>query len=133
MNKKRKDIYSLLILLALIATYLLFFRQNPEHSTSSRIDRREAAFRHKPIYYTKHAKCRMECREIDESEVEEILSDGSINYNKSDLKDKPCPTYALEGITHDKQRVRIVVGDCDAKAGIITVIDLENEFECDCK
>ena len=123
----------MLILLALIATYLLFFRQNPEQSTSSRIDRREAAFRHKPIYYTKHAKCRMECREIDESEVEEILSDGSINYNKSDLKDRPCPTYAVEGITRDKQRVRIVVGDCDAKAGIITVIDLENEFECDCK
>jgi hypothetical protein len=58
---------------------------------------------------------------------------GVINYNKSDLKDKPCPTYAVEGITHDKQRVRIVVGDCDVKAGIITVIDLENEFECDCK
>ncbi len=133
MNKKRKDIYSLLILIALIATYILFFRQNTEQSTSTRTDLREAAFSSKPIYYTKHAKCRMDCRQIDESEVKEILNDGIINYRKSDLKDKPCPTYAVEGITDDKQRVRIVVGNCDSQASIITVIDLENEFECDCK
>lgn len=74
----------------------------------------------------------MECREIDASEVKEIVQGGTINYNKSELKANPCPKYAVEGITHDKQHVRIVVGDCSSQASIITVIDLENEFECDC-
>lgn len=75
----------------------------------------------------------MECREIDESEVREVLQEGKINYTKSNLKDKPCPTYAVEGITHDRQRVRIVVGDCASQASIVTVIDLENDFRCECE
>ena len=125
----------MLILVALIATYLLFFRKDKESNTSTfqRIDHREATFRHKRIYYTKHAKCRMDCRQIDASEVKEILKEGTINYKKSNLKDTPCPTYAVEGITHDQQRVRLVVGDCSSQASIITVIDLENEFECECE
>src|SRR5689334_23114536 len=47
------------------------------------------------IEYTEHAKCRMKCREISQSEVEEIMQDGTINYKKSDVDAKPCPTYAL--------------------------------------
>ncbi len=74
----------------------------------------------------------MNCRQIDESEVKEILKEGRINYNKSDLKKKPCPVYAVEGMTHDRQHVRIVVGNCSSQASVITVIDLEQEFECEC-
>lgn len=133
--KKKKELYSLLLLIAMILLYLLFFRKerSTSPSTAHRTDHREAAFRHHRIYYTKHAKCRMDCREIDESEVKEILKDGTINYNKSELKSAPCPKYAIEGITHDKQHVRIIVGDCSSQASIITVIDLDHEFECDCK
>ena len=74
----------------------------------------------------------MDCRAIDESEVKEILRAGSINYSKSDLKAEPCPKYALEGVTHDGQYVRIIVGDCASQASIVTVIDLKNDYACDC-
>lgn len=84
------------------------------------------------IEYTEHAKCRMHCRYISQKEVEEIMQEGKINYAKSDLKDKPCPTYALEGITHDDQRVRIVFAQCDYKSKVVTVIDLQTDFECHC-
>jgi hypothetical protein len=40
--------------------------------------------------------------------------------------------YAVEGVTHDGQKVRIIVGDCSSQASIVTVIDLENDFECEC-
>jgi hypothetical protein len=60
------------------------------------------------------------------------LSKGTINYKKSDLKDKPCPTYAVEGIGNDNQHIRVVVGNCKKEAVIITVIDLNEEHECDC-
>ena len=123
-----------------MAVYLLFFKQDtpapsakrPSSVTRTRFDKREAAFRHNRIYYTKHGKCRMDCRHIDESEVKEILQEGEINYSKSDLKAKPCPKYAVEGVTHDGQKVRIIVGDCSSQASIVTVIDLENDFECEC-
>jgi hypothetical protein len=132
---KRKNLGSLIVLGVLLILYLVFFRNPTEDNSAKRNkrDHREAAFRHQRIYYTKHAKCRMDCRNIDESEVKEILKEGEINYSKSDLKSKPCPKYALEGVTHDKQRVRIIVGNCSSQASIVTVIDLDNEFECDCE
>lgn len=141
-DKKRKQLYSAILIGILLVVYLLFFRKQ-EHSTNERrpaqqqssrqqVDHREADFRHNRIYYTKHGRCRMDCRHIDESEVKEILRDGTINYAKSDLKAKPCPSYAVEGTTHDGQHVRIIVGDCSSQASIVTVIDLENDFECEC-
>jgi len=131
---KKKNLGSLLVLVVLLILYLVFFRKPVEEnkSTRNKKNHREAAFRHQRIYYTKHALCRMDCRKIDESEVKEILKDGEINYSKSDLKSKPCPKYAVEGNTHDGQHVRIIVGDCNSQASIVTVIDLENEYECDC-
>ena len=83
------------------------------------------------IRYTKHARCRMDCREIDESEVKEIIQHGEINYSKVE-EDKKGKTYPLEGITHDKQHVRIVVAPHERELVIVTVIDLEKEWQCNC-
>jgi hypothetical protein len=84
------------------------------------------------IEYTEHAKCRMECRHISQAEVEEVMQDGTINYNKSNVKANPCPAYALEGVTKDNQRVRIVFGQCDHKTKVVTVIDLDTDWSCHC-
>jgi hypothetical protein len=84
------------------------------------------------IEYTVHAKCRMQCRKISQAEVEEIMKGGVINYNKSDVNSRPCPTYALEGITSDDQKVRIVFAQCDLKTKVVTCIDLGTDWECDC-
>lgn len=84
------------------------------------------------IEYTAHAKCRMQCRKITQAEVEDIMRNGKINYNKSDVNDRPCPTYALEGVTNDNQRVRIVFAQCDLKTKVVTAIDLEKDWSCDC-
>src|SRR3954469_20113425 len=66
------------------------------------------------IHYSKHARCRMSCRHVDESEVKELLEDGKINYSKSDLNEDAChKRYALEGYSHDNQQVRIIVAECN--------------------
>jgi hypothetical protein len=84
------------------------------------------------LKYSKHATCRMQCRRISQAEVEEIMQEGKINYNKSDLKNARCPRYAVEGITNDDQRVRIVYAQCNESTTVVTVIDLETEWTCDC-
>ena len=84
------------------------------------------------LEYSKHAKCRMQCRHITEAEVEAIMQDGKINYNKSDLKNTRCPRYTVEGVTNDDQRVRIVFAQCNETTAVVTVIDLETDFECHC-
>jgi hypothetical protein len=73
----------------------------------------------------------MDCRHIDESEVKEILQNGAINYEKIETGEKG-KTYPLEGITHDRQHVRIVFAPHDTELVVVTVIDLEKEWLCDC-
>ena len=82
--------------------------------------------------YSNHAKCRMQCRKISQAEVEGIMQNGKINYNKSDLQNTRCPRYAIEGITGDNQRTRIVFAQCNDKTTVVTVIDLDTEWSCDC-
>ncbi len=85
------------------------------------------------IIYSKHARCRMDCRSIDESEVKEILEKGSINYAKVE-SDGRGKTYPLEGITHDQQHVRIVFAPKeDGSVVVVTCIDLDTDWTCDCK
>ena len=83
------------------------------------------------ISYSKHARCRMECRHIDESEVKEILKEGVINYSKVE-EDEKGKTFPLEGVTHDRQHVRIVIAPHAASLVVVTVIDLDTEWQCNC-
>jgi hypothetical protein len=84
------------------------------------------------IIYTKHARCRMECRHIDETEVKEILQEGQLNTARIEEDDRG-KTYPLEGVTHDKQRVRIVFAPKQDELVVVTVIDLDKEWNCDCR
>ena len=84
------------------------------------------------IIYSKHAHCRMECRHIDESEVKEILATGQVNIRKIE-EDARGKTYPLEGITHDKQHVRIVFAPKENDAvEVVTCIDLDTDWPCNC-
>jgi hypothetical protein len=75
----------------------------------------------------------MDCRSITEAEVEDIMKKGKINYKKSDISNSRCPRYAIEGMTSDDQEVRIVFAQCNESTTVVTVIDLEKEWVCDCK
>jgi hypothetical protein len=93
---------------------------------------------HQHLEYTKHGECRMKCRNINEEEVKAVLKSGKINYDKSNVHDTPCGTYAVEGNTADGQNIRVVIADCDTISRVVTAIDLshddaETNNGCDCK
>jgi hypothetical protein len=104
---------------------------NPPSDVENRIENFNR--RTSKLIFTKHARCRMKCRHIDETEIREILERGTINYSKSDPAGRPDPKYALEGRTHDDQDVRIIFAPSDDGMVVITVIDLKNEWSCNCK
>lgn len=82
-------------------------------------------------FFTKHARCRMECRRITQKEVKEIVRKAEVNYNKSDLQASGGPKYALEGYTSkDRQHIRIIVAPKKKHLSIVTVIDLDKDWEC---
>ena len=93
------------------------------------------------LFFTEHARCRMQCRGISEEEVKEILYNGNVNFSESHPHPSSssgqalCPTYAMEGTTADKQTVRIIFASCDTlTTKVITAINLGMEKDtCDCK
>ncbi len=93
-----------------------------------------ATLQHFPLQYTKHALCRMECRNIDTTEIREVVNKGEINFEKSDYNATPCKKYSIETVTRDKQNIRVVFGICLDEVKVITAIDLNSEKDsCDCK
>jgi len=141
MNSQVKKAAPIILVFALAALVFIIRQCKDERGTNNNTRResttttnRDKGFDRRVSYleYSKHAKCRMECRRISQSEVEEIMQDGKINYNKSDLQNARCPRYAVEGITGDNQKTRIVFAQCNDKTTVVTVIDLDTEWSCDC-
>lgn len=82
-------------------------------------------------YFTKHARCRMKCRQITQKEVKEIVQKANVNYGKSELDGEEGPKYAMEGYTFkEDQHVRIIVAPKQKHLSIVTVIDLDRDWEC---
>lgn len=80
---------------------------------------------------SKHAACRMNCRHISKDEILEVLKEGRMNRSQTRADDRG-KTYAYEGRTKDGQKVRIIVAPYKDHIAIVTVIDLGNEWNCDC-
>lgn len=107
--------------------------QNQREENSGGSGNNLARFRdpEEDYFFTKHARCRMECRRITQKEVKEIVRKADVNYNKSNMNDPKGPTYALEGYTStDRQHVRVIVAPKQKHLSIVTVIDLDNEWSC---
>jgi len=84
------------------------------------------------LILTKHAKCRMDCRHITENEIREIIKNGKVNYNKSGTGSKGDSTFALEGFSHENQHIRVVVAPENDGLVLITCVDLDKEWPCNC-
>jgi Domain of unknown function (DUF4258) len=84
------------------------------------------------LIYTKHAKCRMDCRHITDREIHEILDSGDLNDDKSEPEAKPDPKWAIDGYTSEQQHLRVVIATEDNKLIVITCIELGVAWECHC-
>ena len=123
--KSRNQVVALIILVLLFVVFIIRRWNEPV---------KKEAFDRSPLTLTfsKHARCRMECRQIDEDEIREIMEKGIINFNKSDRRDRPCPTFALQGRTSTGEKLRVIFAQCASETKVVTCYNLENDFACDC-
>lgn len=91
-----------------------------------------AALRAKPLALTRHARCRMSCRQFDEDEVRAFLAVARWVPERS-RDDGACPSHAFEDRTRDGQRARMVFADCPDEARLVTAIDLDTDWPCACE
>jgi hypothetical protein len=73
----------------------------------------------------------MACRHLDEAEVRQILAEGTRDPART-RTDGRCPSHALEGRTRDGQRARVVFAACPDETRVVTAIDLDTDWPCDC-
>lgn len=141
MNFKKLLPFPLLIVLAVLAISLNQCGQSSPEKTKSQTQTADVAvpptrgLNRNPshINYSKHAKCRMVCRHIDETEIADILKNGTINYKKSELQGDDCrKKYAVEGYSKNNQHLRIIFAPCGNEITVVTCIDLGVEWRCDC-
>src|SRR5687767_223704 len=119
MNRRKKALPAFFLVL-LVAIVIVFIRRTPEPRANSNGNDPVAAYRTgKSIVYSKHARCRMECRKISEREIREVLREGVINPGKSE-PERNHPRYALEDVTEEGQKVRLVIALENAQAVVIT-------------
>ena len=136
MNTKKIFPYLLLAVLAIALLALKNCNKNQPKTTTTNETKEQRGLNRNPshINYSKHAKCRMDCRHIDENEVKDMITNGTINYKKSDLQKDDChKRYAVEGYSKDKQHLRIIVVPCADEVTIVTCIDIGAEWECHCE
>lgn len=84
------------------------------------------------LILTKHAKCRIDCRNITVQEIKQIIHSGNVNYSRSKRSNKGDDTYALEGYSNEHQHLRVVVAPENDGLVVITCIDLDKEWPCNC-
>ena len=123
-------------ILRLLLIFCLFFachsRPNDPNDPDRGVSNHEPFDRHAELIFTKHARCRMDCRHISAKEIHEVLDQGIINYSKSEPNSHPDPKYAVEGYTAEQQHLRIIVAPENTKLIIITCIELGVEWSCHC-
>lgn len=137
-----KTLNLILILLLIIISSCEPQKQNNNNNSNNNNSNKgnktdiKLSYKGKKLILTKHAKCRMDCRYIDESEIMEIIANNNINARKStkEVSAGKCPTTAYEGVSGDEQQLRIIIAYCegDEVAKVVTVIDTGNEFSCTC-
>jgi Domain of unknown function (DUF4258) len=128
--KKRLRLYMIGVVIGLPIMWFMVRRKQTIKFPSEIIVEQMSA---KPLVYTHHARCRMECRNISEDEIIAILKTGDVNFGKSEPHATPCKKYAIEGKTNDGQEVRIIFAQCDDVTKVITAIDLDVEHTCHCE
>jgi len=124
--KRKVSLYFLIIIaivIFLIRTFSWFNNQTNQQRSFRNISH---------LILTKHVICRMGCRHITGEEIEEILKNGKVNYRKSGVGSRGDSTFALEGYSHENQHIRVIVAPESEGLVIITCIDLEHEWPCNC-
>lgn len=123
---RRRNITVPLFLLLVVFLVFLIRRWNEPK-------RKEAFDRDPPrLIYTNQVLCQMDCRRINKEEILEIMKKGVINFNRSNRRENPCPTFALQGRTAGGKSLLVFFMQCPEETKVMTCYYLREEAYCDC-
>lgn len=133
-TKRRFKLFGLGVLIGSVLVYFLILRnrdifKGPQDVIFEKM-------KHGALVITDNGKCRMKCKNITEEDVKALMTYGDVNYSESQVHEKPCPFYAVDGKSKDGREIRIVYRLCtnDSLTEVITALDLSAGIDtCECK
>lgn len=70
--------------------------------------------RSKPMSYSEHINRMLAENQLDSLDILRILTDGEVDFGRSDTESKPCKTYFIEGTFREKEAI-LKVRNCREK------------------
>ena len=84
----------------------------------------------KPLKYTRHGECRMNCRHVTDRNIKNLLKTGKIDWAKSTPRPHSgCPVYRIKSNT-SKRQLAGVFGACKSSTDLVTVINTGRNWVC---
>lgn len=126
---RRLRFYAFGFLLGMLAVSVLYKGKTCQMPGSAKLE--ELSWQ--KLEYSEYAECIMKCRDITEAEIKQVFKSGKVNYDESDVHEKPYGRYAVEGITATNKSLRITITDCDTISKVVDAIDLKaGSTICEC-
>lgn len=125
--RSRNVIFSLVLVLALLVfTFMKVRFWEPK----KKLTLQRNPYR---IEYSQLALCRMNCWNITANEITELIKNGEINISASDIKNKPCPLFVVQGLTKKNRNLYAEIIQCGRVAKVANCSYLNPETGCPCE
>ncbi len=133
-TKRRFKLFGIGVLLGSVLVYFMILKdrnifKGPQEVIFEKM-------KHGALVITDNGRCRMNCKNISEDDVKNLMTHGDVNYSESQVHEKPCPFYAVDGKSKDGREIRVVYRLCtnDSLTEVITAHDLSGVADtCACK
>lgn len=103
--------------LILLAFFLQGKKTSCDYGPNARTTKNIA---NKSKLYTEEALAEMKVFKIDTLQVSNLIRFGSVDFSKSETKDKLCKTYYIDN-SFKKKDLQLLVKNCDSVATIVSI------------
>ncbi|WP_196892632.1 DUF4258 domain-containing protein [Aureivirga marina] len=110
----------------LMGIFFLFFFLNGKKASCDYLpnDRVLKNIRTKKLHYSEDAQKEMSTLQLDTLDIKTILTNGDVDFGRSNTKSKPCRKYIISGMTNSEKELELTIKNCEEEAMVETIIPI---------
>ena len=85
-----------------------------------------------PLHISLQGACQLNCLDLSEEIIKELLINGDVNFSESQVHDAKCPVYAIDGSDYPGGKLRVFFEQCDSITVLASALYLNNPHNCGC-
>jgi hypothetical protein len=74
--------------------------------------------------------CEMQQFSISDADVDKVMHNGKVNFEKSEVRQKPCGHYFVEGETKTGSPITFQIDDCDTISRFVSILFEGQKSNC---